>query len=240
MRRFVINLARSETRLRAFRDTNGHLLGVERFAAVDGQTIDRGQLASSGLIASDVIYTDGAIGSALSHRALWTLAVESGEPITVFEDDATVSYCFDHFQRKLADFRGHWDFIAWGWNFDVPLWAQMVRNVSPMRVHAYQASMRADVGNFQTSSTDSHLFRLFHMFGTMAYSVSPRGAKALLAHCFPLRNREVPFRFSGSSYKNSSVDVIMSEVYERMEAFVSVPPLAVSENIHESSTVLNP
>ena len=85
----VINLDRSKDRMSAFESLNGNLgLNFLRFSAVEGKSIARGPLADRGIITADLGYGDGALGNALSHLALWDLAIEKNQPLTVSEDDA--------------------------------------------------------------------------------------------------------------------------------------------------------
>src|SRR5215470_677893 len=100
---YVINLDRSTERLREFRSNNAHLADIKRLSAVDGGAIDRRQLVASNVISSDLPYTSGAIGNALSHISCWKLATEGTSPITVCEDDAILHSTFsDQVPRLMA------------------------------------------------------------------------------------------------------------------------------------------
>ena len=91
----LINLDRSVARLAEFQKRNGHLHHVIRFAAVDGKSIDRDRLIEDGLISHDLGYSEGAVGCALSHIALWKLSIDQNRPITIAEDDAVFARDFD-------------------------------------------------------------------------------------------------------------------------------------------------
>ena len=78
-------------------------------------------------------------------------------------------------------------------------------------------------------------------FGIMCYSISPKGANALMEHALPLRDMEILIPRVGRDtgppriIPNAGIDIVMSAAYPRLQAFVSVPPLAISKNIREGS-----
>jgi Glycosyltransferase family 25 (LPS biosynthesis protein) len=69
----VINLDRSEDRRTEFTTLNAHLADVARFPAIDGQRLEIASLVRR---------------NAMSHIALWDRAIESGQNLTICEDDA--------------------------------------------------------------------------------------------------------------------------------------------------------
>ena len=73
----LINLERSVDRLEKFRHTNGHIKGVIRFPAVEGSSARREWGVGSGVFGNDLRYSEGAVGCALSHVALWKYAAET-------------------------------------------------------------------------------------------------------------------------------------------------------------------
>jgi glycosyl transferase family 25 len=75
----------------------------------------------------------------------------------------------------------------------------------------------------------------------MAYTVSPSGAKALMDICLPLRDTLIPFVGYGVVIENETIDSMMNQAYPQLKAYVCMPPLAISENRHETSnTRLDP
>ena len=105
MTTYVINLDRDQERLRLFLEVNGHLTDYVRFSAVDGRTMDRAALEREGIIAANLTYNNGQLGCALSHIALWRMAIAEDRIITVVEDDAILAPDFvaarDAFVRTL-------------------------------------------------------------------------------------------------------------------------------------------
>jgi glycosyl transferase family 25 len=208
MRIVVINLDRSPDRLRRFRETNSHVDFV-RFSAVDAATLGQ-----------DAVY-----GCAMSHLTLWRHAISKGEPLTICEDDAIFSHFFEgDAERILAMLPRGWDIILWGWNYDTTLHFYMGPSEFPslcsVQFDEDQLNLTAD--QFQGSAMCPPAFRLTGAYGTVCYTISPAGAEKLLENCVALF---------------APLDVMLNEVYARINSFVSFPPLVITKNEHSSSTV---
>ena len=214
----VINLERRPDRMARFSATNGFLSRLQRFPACDGRSVDRERLIAEGTIDARITCTSGALGCALSHRAVWLQALEKGDT-TVFEDDAVVNGNFEaQTQRLIAQLPPVWDIIYWGWNFDVPVVVDLLPGVGPVVMHCSQSSLRQGLQQFQALDLSPRLMRLLRFCGALAYTVSARGAERLLRGCFPLMPD-----FYG-------IDLAMARLAPTMNAAVALPPLAVSPN----------
>jgi glycosyl transferase, family 25 len=235
----LINLERSRERLASFRALNPHL-EVERFSAVDGRALDRAALVRDGLITADLGYTPGAIGSALSHQALWERAIATGAPVTVLEDDATLCGNFTvEAVRALARLAPGWDYVQWGWNFDTVMFFEMMPGISRTLALCEQERMRAAIAGFHRTAAETRLYPLTRSLGIPAYTVSPAGAARLLAASRPLQPGDTWFPMMGDR-PNTSIDFVMSAAYDRLAAFVAFPPLVLTANDHAVSTNLPP
>jgi len=208
MRVDLINLDRSPERLRTFRHTNSHINFV-RFSALDGATLG----------------CDAIQACARSHLTLWREAISAGEPLTICEDDAIFSHSFAaDAERILAVLPPGWDIILWGWNYDTTLHFYMgpPSFPSPCSVQFDEDQLRLTADQFRHSCMGSRPFRLTGAYGTVCYTISPHGAKKLLEHCASLF---------------APLDIMLNEVYARMNSFVSFPPLVITKNEHACSTV---
>jgi GR25 family glycosyltransferase involved in LPS biosynthesis len=177
---YVINLDRSIGRLEQFRRSNQHMPEIHRFSAIEGASVDRLQLIGDKVITSDLQYSDGALGCALSHIFFWDAAAESGEAITVVEDDAIIHHRFSEQSAMLM--RGlpsDWDLIMWGWNFDSILLTEILPGVSPCLSTFNQDALRASVARYTTLEFSPQPFRLLRCFGSIAYTISAGGARKL-------------------------------------------------------------
>jgi GR25 family glycosyltransferase involved in LPS biosynthesis/glycosyltransferase involved in cell wall biosynthesis len=234
----LINLDRSVERLAQFQKRNGHLRRLVRFPAVDGRSLDRSRLIDEGIIARDLQYSEGALGCAMSHIALWKVAVQEGRAITIAEDDGLFAR---HFETRstalLAGVPADWDIVMWGFNFAQKVWVEALPGVTRMQSDFYQGPLRQNIENFQDLDTNPALLRLGHLFGTVCYSVSPKGARALLDFCLPLSTKLIDFPGFGVRIDNEGIDCAMNIAYPSLRAFVCVPPLVVTENRSEISTI---
>jgi glycosyl transferase, family 25 len=234
----LINLDRSVDRLNRFTAMNGFLGGVERFAAVDGSTLNREELKKSGLLDPRVKYTNGALGCAFSHFSLWDRAVTEGAAVTVCEDDAVFNQGFEHQAARLLNgLPTDWDFVLWGWNFDSILLVDALPGVSPGLVCFDQPNMRKELSRFQALDFEPRGLRLLRAFGTICYSVTPGGAKKLLDACRPIRAMTVLIPGLAGPMFNQGLDVMCTAAYPKINAYVAFPPLVVSPNDHSGSLV---
>ena len=234
----VINLDRSPDRLAQFRSRNAHLRNIVRFAAVDGRTLDREKLVQDGVITPDCMYTDGALGVALSHIALWRKAADERRAITIAEDDAIFSHMFEsQAQRVLTLLPPDWDIIFWGWNFDADIQILMLPGISDANMLCDQDRLRDNIDQFQSLAFSPFPVKMLHLWGLMCCTVSPKGARSLLNACLPLSDILIEFPGIVEPFKAWALDAAMNGIFPSLKSFVCIPPLVVSENRHETSTV---
>ena len=238
VRIYLLNLDRSPERLAAFQKRNPYLRNFIRVAAVDGSLLDREKPVNEGLVARDCEYKAGALGCALSHVHLWKRAVEENSAITVFEDDAVVTSRFEEkAARVISTLPEDWDFIQWGYNFN-PLfvWADFGFSKATLRFY-HQQFQGPGISTFQTTDFFASAVRLAHSYGTVAYSVSPKGARSLLAQCVPLSSRLIPFPGTEVVADNWGIDSAMNGAYSSMQAFICMPPLVLEDKALDSDRV---
>lgn len=237
MQTLVINLEGRPDRFARFSATNGFLSGIERFAAVDGRAVDRMRLASVGLVDAELECTSGALGCALSHVLAWQRAVTEGIALTVLEDDAVVNGRFEvEALRLISELPEGWDIVYWGWNFDAPLIVDLLPGVSYGVLQCNQDTLRRRLAGFQALEVRPRPARILSACGTLAYTISPRGAGKLIGGCVPLK-RIPDVRDARTGAPVYGVDLAMGTLFPQMNAYASVPPLVVSPN-EDSSTIL--
>lgn len=227
----LINLDRSTTRLALFRERNAHLENVVRVSAVDGSTVDRDELIANGTITDDLPYWPGSLGNALSHLNLWRKAVAENRGLTIFEDDVICSSDFYQASESiLVRLPADWDIVQWGYNHD-PLFVWVDFGFSKAKLEFYDRRYRGEnFLKFQSVSMSHSAVKVAHSFGTMAYSISPKGAQALLQTCLPLRNRVIAFPGTGTAVNDLGIDNPMAGAYVSMQAFLCLPPLVLHDN----------
>ncbi len=246
MRVHVISLDRTPERFSAFTTANRHLSDVSRLPAVDGRHLDMAELIARGVVATDVLetYTKNALGCALSHVGLWTMAIETDRALTVAEDDAIFSRDFDRVAGAVMhELPPEWDLVLWGFNFDGFMSFEMLPGVSYCLGQFDQEGTRAGVATFLKLALSPRLFRLRWAFGTIGYSISSKGARLLRSGLCPLRpmistipegGRATP---GGTHFRTVGIDNAMCSLYPRLNAYVSMPPLVISRNETANSTV---
>ena len=194
---------------------------------MDGNTVDRLQLAEQGVIFADLDYSPGALGCALSHVKLWQKAIAQNISLTVFEDDAFSHPAFDeHRSAVLAQLPEDWDVILWGYVYDpLFLWIDLGFSSSELRFYN-----RAEPFSWTDTSNEGSIHspvKLKHAFGTQAYSISPRGAKQFLTALLPLKKQFIPFPGTSIVIEDEGIDGAMNSVYPTMRSYVCIPPLVV-------------
>lgn len=236
----LINLDRSAERLSRFQAVNAHLVNVIRFPAVDGRKQDIASLIADGTIdriLATTHYTPGAIGAALSHVALWTKAIDEQKSITICEDDAIFNINYVQSSQSLIEtLPAYWDFILWGWNFDANLLIDLIPGVSACLCNFDQASMVAGIEVFRKQDIVPRPLTLLRAFGIPCYSISS-GAQVLKSICFPIRAAEIYFPGINRRITNVGIDVVMNNAYPNMKAYVAFPPLVITENERDASTI---
>ena len=236
----VINLARSSRRLEQFAVQNKAAgLVIDRFEAIDGSTVTATTVLSEGVVASGARYTPGAIGLAMSHRAIWRESIARKKCALVFEDDAILrrdirAVLGQLFSRPPAD----WDIVLLGYNtdsvLDLNLWAGGPDLRSIFSVHKPTTEQ---LSAFAVSSAPVEFYKLNNAFGTCGYAISPGGAWKLLSKCFPMDNRLIPVPALGRSIASFGIDCMLNGCYSQVSAHACFTPLALSANDQTSSLV---
>ena len=235
---YVISLDRSVERFSSFLQRNAHLGDSTRARAVDGACLDRNDLLARGVLSREVGYTNASLGCAVSHACLWQIASAMDGPMTIAEDDALFRHDFRASSHALiATLPSDWDFVLWGWNFNSLLCIDLLPGIASGVLLCDQDAIRQNVMRFQQTDLPLTAHRLLRSHGCICYSVSPEGAKRLLELCLPIRDLNVWFPVANVMTPNDGIDMMMSLAYPEMKAFVSVPPLVVTENRPETSTI---
>jgi len=232
----VINLDRSTDRLREFRIVNAHLGSFERFAAIDGAAQSPQELAARGVIAGNLRYSVGAIGAALSHLRLWEMCAESGAPLTVCEDDAVLHGEFDAASKRLiAGLPPGWDIVLWAWSFQSAVHFELLHGGGSCLAQCDFREMQQHAAKYQETPHAFDLYRLRRAFGAICYTVSAEGARKLRQAALPLRPMTVWVPLTPDPVPNVGIDVVMCSEYDKLAAYVCVPPLALAPQRHETT-----
>jgi glycosyl transferase, family 25 len=233
----VISLSDARGRRDTFR-TNNPDLDFAFVDAVDGRALPDDAIAASGLFAPGLPYTRGAIGVAMTTHRLWTEIAAGDALVTIAEDDAIFRPDFNdvltQFLRVQPD---RLDFIAWGYNFDSILRGTLFNDRTPVTMQFDAAALTQAVDDFRIDRGPALMMNLLEFYGICAYTISPAGARFLLDRCFPLQPETLFSHGLGRPIANYGIDVAMNKFYGAMRSVAAFPPLAVTMNARETSTI---
>lgn len=214
--------------------------------AVVGASLDREDLAARGLIAADAAhFSAGALGNALSHRALWIEAAAASAPTFILEDDACLRAEFAaQATGALSQLPTDWDVLFFGYNTNAIVAVQSKDGLKTL-LHFDEGAKRnpnyftAFARDPAPAPTPLHCFQAW---GTLAYAVSPRGAERLLKVCFPLSGANDIFMFGQNrKLQPYTLDGMINVALQRapLSGYCLFPPLALSANDVAGSDVVS-
>ncbi|WP_336763519.1 glycosyltransferase family 25 protein [Asaia sp. VD9] len=237
MDKFFISLERTPERTERFIAANSHINGLVHAPGIDGKSLNRDAVTDAGLVHPACRFTVGAIGSGLTHIALWGSIAKNRRPAHIFEDDAYLCKNFEaESERIIAGLDEEWEIILWGNNPDTTLKFALFPDITPCVMRLSQQSVQKNIDRFAQQEVAALAFRLDHTFGICGYAVSPKGAQTLLKGCLPLRGEAVCYdSLGGKTIIASSVDHLMNTIYPQIQAYVSFPPLCLTDNRAEHS-----
>ncbi|KVR25336.1 hypothetical protein WK13_31750 [Burkholderia ubonensis] len=190
------------------------------------------------VFAEGLRYTPGAYGIAATSFRLWTEIATGDKIVTIAEDDAIFR---PDFHAVLMDLRqqlvGDFDFVTWGYNFDSVVRAGLFENQVPCRMTFNQDALRVSLTAFRTDRCQVTLQRLLEFYGIFAYSISPSGARELLKRCFPLTDDNHYSPGLGRVMPQLGIDIVMNRHYGDLRCFMAYPPMVVTPNLLEATTV---
>jgi GR25 family glycosyltransferase involved in LPS biosynthesis len=239
MENFVINLAREPKKFENFLKLNGgSKIDFRRYDACDGAAASEAEAVSMKIVVPGTKFTKGSIGCAISHFRLWQQCIEKGEPILVFEDDAAVRNDFNEiFPRLLAGLDG-WDYLTFGYNTDSILDIEIANGITSAIAFSPQYPNEQALKDFVRSAKPASAYRLNNCFGTCGYAISPAGAKKLSRLCLPMNNRAITVAALKRTFPAFNFDCILNDVYPKIDAYASYPPLVVPKNDRNVSTTI--
>jgi hypothetical protein len=129
------------------------------------------------------------------------------------------------------------DLVYWGWNFDAQAAFEPIPGMSPCATWFGRNPTAQEIPPFQESATAPTAYRLLRAFGTLCYTITPNGARRLRQLCIPLRGETYEFPEIRFRIANAGIDVGICRAMPQIRAFCSFPPLAMSLNEAERSTV---
>ncbi|GAB6967272.1 hypothetical protein JCM25156A_13090 [Komagataeibacter kakiaceti JCM 25156] len=232
MNKFFISLERTPERTARFREANAHIQGLVHAPGIDGSVLDIDSIRQQHFLQADCQFTRGAIGSGLTHVALWGTVAKSGVAAHIFEDDAFLCRNFEEeSQRIIASLPEDWDIILWGNNSDTVLQFDLLPGITQCVATFSQDSVREGIHTFRNMDVTSLPFRLDHTFGICGYAISPSGADKMIRSCLPMKTVDIVYpSLGGRRLTATSIDHLMNLHYREMKAYTCLPPLCLTDN----------
>lgn len=238
----VISLKRTPERLRAFYEINQQTLhdwNVEVIDGIDG--VEQGKILNQSRWISDKVkktWSQGAIGSALSHIKAWRQCIERNEAVLVVEDDAVLA---DNLIHKLKELNAinikeeNSNMVLLGWNLDSLLHAEISPGLEVISLFEPAYPEINQIRKIINTSTTRRLCHLKRCFGLPAYLINPKAAKKLIAACKPLQAEKNGMTRGIPEHYLTTLDGMLTNRYEEIEAKIVTPPLAVALNNQATS-----
>jgi GR25 family glycosyltransferase involved in LPS biosynthesis len=160
----------------------------------------------------------------------------------IFEDDV---YCRHDIGRQIEELLSKlhdWDIVLLGYNTNAVLDFRISEYCNFAGFFSNESPSVRQLEAFAKETADPVPVRLNNAFGTCSYVVSPQGARKLLS-LFPMDNRPVRIpgnktRHGKETFRCTTVDMIINTLYAQMNAYVTIPPLALPLNDQATSTTL--
>lgn len=237
----AISLDPEGDRYGKFATRNAHLGAINIFRAIKGSDISREERINSGLMTPELTasgsVTDGTVGCAASHRAVWRRIAETGVGAVVMEDDViTHPGLLEYMAANRKLLRGT-DAVFFGVNTDAVLATVSPQGLIVRELMSPKIPDEAWIANAfaATPVAEVRPHRLLKGFGLCCYWVSPAGAARFLEDCYPLTLEGTDVPFMTEKWPGSAIDGRMNAFFPTMSVFVTRPFLAYSPN-NDSST----
>ena len=241
----VITLKRTPDRLQYFFRRNVQALKKWNVCVIEGIDGDQQKdlFKKSRLISQNIArsWTSGAIGSALSHMHCWRMCTQLDKPLVIAEDDTILSMKMSEYLEKLLIGREDSpSFLLLGWNLDSLLQAELEPGLGLISLFEPAYPEEEEITELVNSTTERRACKLKRCFGLPAYRITPKTAKYLLEKLNPLTSEEISMGRGIPTHYSETLDGILNNQYEKIEAKIVFPPLALALNDQNKSLTRKP
>ncbi|WP_411867793.1 hypothetical protein [Vulcanococcus limneticus] len=239
----VITLDLTGKRIRDFHEINCHLSSSppEVLPGRDGSTMTDSEILEEGLLTPEALAwggcTPGTIGVAASMRWIWQEVGARSEGALVMEDDAQTHPQILDYIGSSKDELEKSDITFFGYNTDAPLSMQTPEGLELEMFSRPQYPSTEWIGNAlsKTKIKDVRPYKYLKGFGMLCYWISPQGARRIEERCFPLTLETCHIPLLPHPMPGISIDRRLCAFYPELDARITWPPLAYSQN-SDSST----
>lgn len=231
----AITLDAQGSRFNHFTRNNRHL-NITPFQAVRGDRLEKEEIINQRLatddLASTTLLTNGAIGCAASHKAIWEKSVKEGNNYFVMEDDCYTHPKINDFIAKNINRLTSADICFFGINTDSILLSTSPQGLTSVSLFEpkYPSPEWITKSLSTTATSRVELHRLIKAFGLCAYFISPKGAQRLTEKIFPLSLKTTNIPLITERMPAISIDRSGCTIYAEIEALICKPFLAYTPN----------
>ena len=240
---YAISLDPEGERFRRFKANNAHLTNVRVFRGIGGAAIARNERISSGLLTAELeaqgTVTDGTVGCAASHRAVWQMIASADHGAVIMEDDVMTHPEIGAYLAANGKLLANAEAIFLSVNTDSVLSTVSAQGLHVQEIMSPQYPDEAWIRNAfaKTAISDVRWYRMLKGLGLCCYWLSPAGAKKLLELCFPLTSEGTDLPFMKEPWPGSAIDGRMNAFFPSMRVFITRPFLAYSPNTDSATSV---
>ena len=240
---YVITLDPESERFRQFLANNAHLRDLAVVRGIRGRDIPRTERVSSHLLTEELdalgTVTDGTVGCAASHRAVWRAIAAAERGAVIMEDDVITHPGIAEYLAANAKLRANADAIFLSVNTDSVLSTVSAQGLCVQEIMSPQYPSIEWIRNAlaKTSISDVRWYRMLKGLGLCCYWLSPQGAKSLLDSCFPLTSEGTDLPFMKDPWPGSAIDGRMNAFFPELRVYLTRPFLAYSPNTDSSTSV---
>lgn len=240
---YAISLDPSGLRYQAFARRNAHLGSITIFQGIRGVEIPTSERVASGLMTPELVaagtVTQGTVGCAASHRAVWRMIAASDTGAVIMEDDVLTHPDLRAYILANQALLKNADTVFFSVNTDSVL---ATVSAQGLQTSAIMTPRNPDVSWIEnafahTTLADVKVERLLKGFGLCCYWVSPQGAAQLLKTCFPLTQEGTDIPFMRDKWPGSAIDGRMNAFFPSMRAYITRPFLAYSPNTDSQTSI---
>jgi GR25 family glycosyltransferase involved in LPS biosynthesis len=228
----VISLERTTNRWQRFLARNSNLLDnckIEKIYGFDGkaqnQIIQKARIISQETKSS---WTYGALGAALSHIYCWKICVNKNKSMVIMEDDVLLANNWQAVLKTKVSVESK--LVLLGWNLDSMLQAEMFNSLEIISLFKPTYPNETAILKILNQNDLHQIRKLNHCFGLPAYWITPNMAKELLNMLLPIKIEQLILERGFPKYKTEGIDGNLNLYYEKINAEIIIPPVALALN----------
>ncbi|MDI2091761.1 glycosyltransferase family 25 protein [Commensalibacter oyaizuii] len=258
MKYFVIYTYKNQDALNSFHQANNHLnISITPVEAHASNAQQRQKLITQNIITSDNQYSPYELSLTEAHISLWKHAVETQQPITIFESNAVTHKDFLSHQQRSLLLHPNYELMIWGYDLNWNLCLKLLPSI-PEAIYNFcgNTTQEIDTANndlidvelYQKNIISPQIIKVLSFAGLGCYTISPKGAEQLLKLTLPIANDIAPsyqdrphgtnfYAFSPIQHRsNKSLDIEVNRHLHILNAYISLPMIAVLPTISTLSS----